>query len=357
MPPADLAQPGVTLLICTHNGAARLAEVLRYVAAQQVSAGVAWEVLLISNASQDDTLAVAHRLGQELLPAGVAYRVLDEPKPGKENALVRGLNEARYEAVAIVDDDNLLAPDYTQIAHEVMQAHPEIGVLGACAEGGFEVPPPAWFKEVQGVYAIGPQNGGVSGPYPDKQGFVYGAGSVVRRSGWLKLRQHGFHFLTQVQRGKVLAGGEDIELGEALRLAGYQLWYDERLRFRHFMYRNRLTWDYLLRIGPGAPSALLIHTVYFFVSRYPDLSAAGFRLRYAKHLVWLATELARQAGTVATVWQQAPGEGEMAKFKALRQLHNFRVSLAGVGEAQRLFGEVRALQQRLAQSSTSPSGL
>jgi glycosyltransferase involved in cell wall biosynthesis len=343
-------EPGVTLLICTHNGAARLAEVLRYIAAQQVGAGVAWEVLLISNASQDDTLAVATQVGRELLPAGVPYRVLDEPRAGKENALVRGLNEARYEAVAIVDDDNLLAPDYTQIAYEVMQAHPEIGVLGARAEGGYEVEPPAWFEQVLGVYAIGPQNGGVSGPYPDKEGFVYGAGSVVRRSGWLKLQERGFHFLTQVQRGKVLAGGEDIELGEALRLAGYKLWYDERLRFQHFMYRNRLSWEYLLRIGPGAPSALLISIVYYFVARHPNLSEAGFTKLYAKRLLWLATELARRAGPVASVWRRPPGEGEMANFEALRLLHNFRVSLTNRGEALRLFREVRALQQRLTES-------
>ncbi|UOQ55174.1 glycosyltransferase [Hymenobacter cellulosivorans] len=344
------APSGVTLLICTHNGAARVGEVLRYVAAQQVAAGVAWEVLLISNASKDDTLEVATRLGKQLLPAGVPYRVLDEPRPGKEHALVRGFTEARYEAVAIVDDDNLLAPDYTQVAFDVMSAHPEIGVLGAHATGGFEVEPPAWFKQVQAVYAIGPQNGGVSGPYPDKEGFVYGAGSVVRRSGWLKLQEHGFHFLTQVQRGKVLAGGEDIELGEALRLAGYKLWYDERLRFQHFMYRSRLTWDYLLRIGPGAPSALLISTVYYFVARHPNLTESAFSRLYAKRLVWLMTELAKRAGAVASVWRRPPGEGEMANFEALRLLHNFQVSLTNRGEARRLFCEVRALQQRLAES-------
>ncbi len=291
------------------------------------------------------------RLGQELLPVNVPFRVLDEPKAGKEHALKRGLDVARYEAVAIVDDDNLLAPDYTQMAFEIMQANPEIGVLGACAEGFFEVPPPDWFKEVQAVYAIGPQNRGISGPYPDKDGFVYGAGSVVRRSAWLKLQAHGFHFLTQVKRGKILAGGEDIELGEALRLAGYKLWYDERLRFRHYMYRNRLTWEYLLRIGPGAPSALLISIVYYFVTRHPNLSDAGFNFLYAKRLLWLTKELAHRAGQVMIVWQHPPKEGEIAEFEALRLLQNFRVSLANWGEAKRLFCAVRALQQRLSETN------
>lgn len=349
MPPDSPAPslPGVTLLICTHNGAARLVEVLRTIAAQQVPAGVAWEVLLISNASQDDTLVVAARLGRELLPAAVPYRVLDEPRAGKEHALVRGLDEACYEAVAIVDDDNLLAPDYTRVAFEVMQAHPAIGVLGARAEGAFEVPAPAWFEALQGVYAIGPQNGGRSGSYPDKEGFVYGAGSVVRRSGWLHLRAHSFQFLTQVQRGKVLAGGEDIELGEALRLAGYQLWYEDSLRFRHYMYRNRLSWDYLLRIGPGAPSALLISIVYYFVARHPELSEGGFRRLYLKRLAWLGTELARRAGAVASVLRRPPGEGEIANFEALRLLHNFRVSVGSYREALRLFRAVRQLQLQL----------
>ncbi|RZK11267.1 MAG: glycosyltransferase family 2 protein, partial [Hymenobacter sp.] len=78
---------GLTILICTYNGATRLPETLRHAAAQQVPPGVDWEVLVVSNASTDDTLAAAPRLWAALgQPAPL--RVLNEPKPGKENALI-----------------------------------------------------------------------------------------------------------------------------------------------------------------------------------------------------------------------------------------------------------------------------
>ena len=92
-------------------------------------------------------------------------RVFDEPKPGKENALIRGFDEARYAYICTVDDDNWLYPDYLAQAVATMRAHPEIGMLGAYAEGAFEIAPPAWFEQFQGVYAIGAP-GAVSGPLP-----------------------------------------------------------------------------------------------------------------------------------------------------------------------------------------------
>ena len=173
---------GVTLLICTHNGAARLSDTLRHIAAQQVAPAIAWEVLIISNASTDNTLMVAPLLCQELKVA-VPVRVLDEPVAGKENALIRGFNEAAYEFIVIVDDDNWLSASYVGLVHEIMSAHPAIGILGAHAEGAYETEPPAWFEEFRAVYAVGPQNAGKSGPLPAHTGYLYGAGSVVRQSG------------------------------------------------------------------------------------------------------------------------------------------------------------------------------
>ncbi|GAA4018273.1 hypothetical protein GCM10022408_35020 [Hymenobacter fastidiosus] len=340
------------MLICTYNGAARLPEMLRHVAAQQVPAHVPWEVLIISNASKDDTLAVAEKLGCALaLP--VPFRVLDEPHPGKEHALVQGFAAAAYEFVAVVDDDNWLAPDYVRRAYEVLSAHPEIGVLGAHAEGAFEVPPPAWFPEFQAVYAVGPQNGGKSGPLPAREGYLYGACSVVRQSGWRKLLTHGFTFTTSAKRGKVLSGAEDVELGDALRLAGYVLWYDEHLRFRHFMFKERLTWQYLLRMARGTASSQLTSVVYYFIFRHPELSESRFRQLYAKRLLWLASQIARQPGNLVNALLRPNLEELTSNFETMRLLYNFKVSIAQREDAVAVFRQVRALQQRLAEAGST----
>lgn len=338
---------GITFLICTHNGATRLPDALRHIAAQQVSNAIAWEVLIISNASSDNTIEVAQSL-RYTLQIQVPFRVLNEPVAGKENALIRGFNEAAYEYMVIIDDDNWIAPNYLLLVNEIMSAHPEIGVLGAHAEGMFEVPPPAWFDTFQAVYAVGPQNGGNSGPLLAHEGYLYGAGSVVRKSAWQKLLDNGFRFTTSTKRGKIIVSGEDVELGDALQLAGYQLWYDDRLRFKHFMFKERLTWNYLMRIGQGTASSQLTSIVYHFIFRNPDLTDSKFRYLYNKRLVWLGMQMAKQPGNLFNAMFRRQEEGILSNFETLRLFYNFQTSVKQREEAVRVFHQISELRNRLA---------
>ncbi|OWP61511.1 hypothetical protein CDA63_19035 [Hymenobacter amundsenii] len=345
-----VASAGVTVLICTYNGSSRLPETLRHIAAQQVPAHIAWEVVIISNASKDDTLDVAAKLGQKL---AMPFRVLDEPVAGKENALIRGFDEAAFECVIIVDDDNWLASNYISLVYDTMIAHPEIGILGAHASGAYEIPPPEWFEEFQAVYAVGPQNGGQSGPLPDYDGYLYGAGSVVRKSAWQKLRAHGFQFTTSTKRGEAITSGEDVELGDALQLAGYKLWYDDRLRLKHYMYKERLTWQYLMRIGQGTACSQLTSIVYYFVFRYPNLTESRFRQLYMKRLLWLASQIARQPGNVLRFLTRREQDNLSSNFETLRLLYNFKSSVSQREQAVRIFHRVRTLQDSFIEPAAS----
>jgi glycosyltransferase involved in cell wall biosynthesis len=344
---------GLTILICTYNGALRLPETLRHLAAQQVPAGRAWEVLLVSNASTDDTLTAAPAQWAAL-GSPAPMRVLDEPRPGKENALIRGFDEARYEYMAIVDDDNLLYPDYIDQAARVMDEHPEIGILGACAEGAFEVNPPAWFTRFQAVYAVGPQ-AKKAGPLTGSDAYLYGAGSVVRRSAWRHLRAQGFEFSTSTKRGKVIVSGEDVELGDALRLAGYQLWYDPRLRLRHFMYKERLTWEYLRRIGQGTASSGLTSLVYYFLHEDYAIDLPTFRSRYRRWLAWMVREVLRHPKELLAYRRYGWDERHPEAFDTMRRLYRLRMGLQQRHEAERIFLQVKALQARL-QANPAPIG-
>ena len=335
---------GLTFLICTYNGAVRLPQTMAHLAAQQVPAGVAWEVLLVSNASTDDTLSAGPRLWAEL-GAPTTLRVLDEPQTGKEHALVKGFNEACYESICIVDDDNWLAPDYLVQVVAIMDEHPEIGILGGRAEGAFEVTPPAWFNQFEGVFAVGPQ-AKQPGPLRATEAYLYGAGSVVRRSAWQRLCAADFKFTSTSRRGKVLSGGEDLELGYAIRIAGYELWYDDRLRFKHFMYKERLTWSYMRRIGQGTVFGMT-SIVYYFLLREPDLQLRGFQRRYYRWVLWLVWQLVRQPKRLLTYMLHAHDEAYPDTFNTMRELYTLRGALTGRAEACRIFGLVKALQQRV----------
>jgi glycosyltransferase involved in cell wall biosynthesis len=320
-------------------------------AAQQTLPQVPWELLLVSNASTDDTLIVAPRLWAELGQVA-PLRLLDEPKPGKENALTRGFDEATYECICIVDDDNLLYPDYLVQVAELMAAHPTIGILGGCAEGAFEVEPPVWFTRFQAVYAVGPQ-ANQPGPLTMPGAYLYGAGSVVRRSAWQHLRQNAFAFTTSTKRGKIIVSGEDVELGDAIRLAGYDLWYSPRLRLRHFMYKERLTWEYLLRIGQGTALSSLTSTVYYLLQREPTLELAGFRRRYRRWLLWTTRELLRAPGGPLAYRRHLKDPAHPEAFDTMRLHLRLQAGWQRRHEAEAIFIHAKSLQLRLQASPVS----
>jgi len=53
------------------------------------------------------------------------------------------------------------------------------------------------------------------------------------------------------RKGNQLSSGGDIELCFALRLAGWEIWYDPQLKLRHYIGRNKLSWEYLRKLSRG----------------------------------------------------------------------------------------------------------
>ena len=233
--------PGFSILICCYNSAKRLPQTIAALA-RMPAADYAVEVLVVDNASKDDTSAVAESLlGAPNFPH--AGRVLYQAVPGKSHALELGLREARYKYIVIVDDDNWLAPNYLNLAWALMEADPIIGVLGGMGEPVCEGIPPTWFSQFAVDYAAAPQ-ATCSGDVTRTNCYLYGAGMVLRKAAWDDVLDKGFASLvTEVDGSK--PSGEDNEMCYALILAGYKIWYDSEMRFLHFISAGRLTWNYL----------------------------------------------------------------------------------------------------------------
>ncbi|HMS35130.1 MAG TPA: glycosyltransferase, partial [Ignavibacteria bacterium] len=119
-----------------------------------------------------------------------------------------------------------------------------------------EVEPPDWFKYFKRDYAAGPQGDIHTGKVSDgnitwKRGYVWGAGMVVRKSAWDKLIADGFKTSMSCRKGAELSSGGDSEACYALVLAGWEVWYDPRLKLKHCMPAGRLDWNYLTRLFVG----------------------------------------------------------------------------------------------------------
>jgi glycosyltransferase involved in cell wall biosynthesis len=253
------SQTGVSIIICCYNSADRMPETLSHIAQQQVPAHIPFEVVVVNNASKDATVEVTRKVWNGL-GSSVPFRIVEQPIPGLSHAREKGIETAQYEYLLFCDDDNWLHKDYVRVAFEVMEGNAQIGALGGLGVPECEVPPPNWVKDFFGAYAVGPQQGH-SGVLT-RGGVVFGAGAVYRKEALLWLKNNGFQSLLTGRDGDKLTSGEDLELCYALTLAGYQVWYDDRLLFKHFIRKERINWKYIVNISAGNSQAEPILNAY-----------------------------------------------------------------------------------------------
>jgi len=254
---------GVSVIMCCYNSASRLRTTLEYLARQQTSS-LSWEIIVVDNASTDDTASLANSLWSNLRRADVPLMLVEQPRPGLSFARAKGVEAARYDILIFCDDDNWLAPNYVQDAFDIMHLRDDLGALGGAGTAVADAPLPSWFdqyKECFACYPQGDKEGELSGVYA----FLYGAGLVVRRDALDMLVQRGFKAILPDRIGTKLTSGGDTELSYALRLAGYKLWFSEKLTFEHYLPASRLTEEYLYRLISSLSycSSLLIVYNYF----------------------------------------------------------------------------------------------
>ncbi|MGC3990974.1 MAG: glycosyltransferase [Chthoniobacteraceae bacterium] len=253
---------GVTCVICCHNSAARLPETLRHLAAQKVPAGLEWDVLIVDNASTDDT-AKATWTG----PADVPFQVLYEAKPGLTNARLCAFANARHEIISFIDDDNWVCDNWVQTVAEIFTQHPEVAISGGTNLAAADTPVPAWFEEHKRFYAV------THGDFPEgilqsTGRMLPGAGLSLRKSAVNDLLKKAFPSPWPVARARPCRPGK-TRLGLALQLAGWKVWYSPRIHLQHFMPAGCLTWAYLKRMlrGIGESSVLIDPYLFTFEAR------------------------------------------------------------------------------------------
>ena len=98
----------VSIIVCTQNHAVSLKQTLTAMQALQVPDGVAAELLIVDNASTDDTHAVAQAAA---LPQ-LTVRYLFEPRKGQVYARNTGLEHTTGDIVLFTDDDVRVPADW-----------------------------------------------------------------------------------------------------------------------------------------------------------------------------------------------------------------------------------------------------
>jgi glycosyltransferase involved in cell wall biosynthesis len=247
----------VSVIIPTHNPhAGRLRRTLAGLRAQTLPAA-SWETVVVDNASSPP---VAGAAWSDVAPANL--RVIAEPSLGLTAARRRGFRESRAPLLVLVDDDNVLAPDYLEQVVRRFASHPEVGALGGKSLPEFERTPAPELEEFFPLLALrdpghepqisqGLRPGGVAeNEYPVAAAPI-GAGMALRREAvlaWIEAEPDGR--LTD-RRGGALSSGGDNDIVLAIMEQGWEVAYFPELTLTHLIPASRLDLPYLARLNRG----------------------------------------------------------------------------------------------------------
>jgi len=229
-----------TLSLCTHNHAERLAKTLTGLKRLRHPAA-SWEILIINNASTDDTASVLER--SDWRPEGIPVRVVVESQLGIANARNRAMQEASGEYVLFIDDDE--TPDENWLVeYEKAIGEDQPDALGGNISILFEgAERPAWLQdELLGF--IGALSYGADTRFLT----ALSTPTFTGNSGFKKtsVMQIGGFDSSLGRRGHVNSGGEDTDLYRRLINAGMRVRWLEKAVIYHRIEAPKLDKRYFL---------------------------------------------------------------------------------------------------------------
>lgn len=244
-----MSMSNISVIVCTHNPRQaylrRVVESLKY----QSMPADRWELLLIDNLSNPPISE------QVDLSWHSGARIVVEAELGLTSARLRGIRDARGDLLVFVDDDNVLDPDYLEVAWDIATNRPFLGAWSGQSCPEFEEKPPEWTRKYWGNLAIREfdEDRWSNMPYISDS-MPCGAGLCVRRSVadiYLQKHDNGERQFHLDRKGTSLVSGGDDDLALCACEVGLGLGLISTLKLKHLIPRERLEIGYFCRLAEG----------------------------------------------------------------------------------------------------------
>ena len=254
----------VSVVIPTYNRSALLRGAVESVLAQDTQ--TRFEIVIVDNNSQDDTESVARALVQNH-PDKVSY--VRETQQGNAHARNRGVQTARGEIIAFIDDDVAVESDWLTTLKDALDSRPEMSFVGGSVLPQWNGPPPSWLTPEHwsplALLDYGPDELVISGESP--RGLLT-ANIAFRRSVFAEVGSFSPH----LQRVKNMIGSmEDTEFLLRVCRSGKQGLYLPQMIARAPIEVERLSKTYHRRWHTG-------HGHFYAVMRDPHFERSSFSL-------------------------------------------------------------------------------
>lgn len=259
----------LSVIICTHNPKPEHLKRTIEAVKQQNLPMEEWEILIIDNKSDSPVNKLVDISWHQ------AAKCIREETLGLTHARLKGIKEAKADLLLFIDDDNFLKSDYFEILIRTMESMRLLGVLGAGKIiPEFEVAPSGEKMAFLRSLAIrNEERAHFSNEVSYNKAIPFGAGLCIRKSIALAYSKSCARrpLATNLDRnGNVLLSGGDIDLALHACHDGYLAGVMPELELIHFIPKERLDSNYLVKIAAGhAASGYLLSQLWKF-KEYPQ---------------------------------------------------------------------------------------
>lgn len=233
----------LSLIVATYNRAESLITALESVALQDAP-HQQWECVVVNNNSTDSTeerfkeFAAAHK--------DMNFRMVKEERQGLSFARNRGIGQSEGEYIAIIDDDERIAPEFISSYIALFDSLPDAQAAGGPIVAEYPSGKPRWMSRfTERPIANTMYFGDKVRLFPE--GRIPGGGNMaLRRSA---VRRYGVFDTSLGYVGDELIGGEECDLFERLQIADAKYYYVPGAVMYHIIPKEKLTQEYLSRLS------------------------------------------------------------------------------------------------------------
>ena len=262
--------PDFSIVICTHNRAALLVDCIDSLLNQTADKN-RFEIIIVDNNSTDNT----EEITKEFVENYSNIKYLEEKTIGYSAPRNCGWKNATGNIVAYIDDDEIAAPDWLESIERAFQTEEKPDIIGGIYLIKYDVTPPDWFIESMG----GTNKNRQKGILNQRQDCYLAGGNIALKKEVLK-KLNGFSNDFNM-KNDFLMMGEDTDICQRAKNAGFRLFYDPNIKIYHRMNQNNYNIE--LRKQKAEKTG---KTARFVLGRLPFFS------HYFKYLTYFSMILA-----------------------------------------------------------------
>ena len=251
-----LKSPEISVVICTHNRSLLLADCINSLLNQNINSEN-FEILIVDNNSTDNTKDVI----AEFCEKHNNIKYLFEQTAGYSAPRNCGWKNASGKIIAYIDDDEIAAPNWIESVLNTFQIEEKPDIIGGIYEVKYDETPPDWFTDSMG----GTNKNRQKGLLNQRADCYFAGGNIAFKKEVLE-KLNGFSGDFDMKDGFLMMG-EDTDICQRAKNAGFKLYYNPGIAIYHRM--NRSNYDIEKRKERTKKMGM---TVRFIFGRKPFLS-------------------------------------------------------------------------------------